>query len=459
MQTVEGSLGGAWYARLPGWLMVFPAVILLEYGQDSEVRSVSLGLVLISALVQHVVAGIVFFSVGRLGHLRWDVIPLPLGIFGWLASAVARGLTGGLFAAAAIGVPPDYRDRIITWVMIVAATQPLITYVLAQVDHRRALLGQLNTAVTSLRVARKEARRTTATTRGRLVSTVRDAVDPLMWEVRASLGSLSADTDPAFLTKIGEQLQAITDDIDWLLSDEHALDDIDNGEGAGEPREQLIAALEFAPSHYVLSVLLPPVVVVTRLVPESWRSDGVGGLEEIAAAALASGAVLGALFGLYSWLRKISQRVRLFALRLGFVFAGLAASTAAFLTILAIHGREDDTLLYILPITVAIASALVMGALGISVANRNLTATLEDVRRDVERLHRNAALRDRRVSGQVATLLHGPVMGRLSACVMAINLWPETSAGRSGNGPSLVASRVLGHLEAAASDLESLGRL
>ncbi len=99
-----------------------------------------------------------------------------------------------------------------------------------------------------------------------------------------------------------------------------------------------------------------------------------------------------------------------------------------------------------------------MGALGISVANQRLAAALADITRDGEKLRTNSAARDRRVSAQVSTLLHGPVIGRLSACVMAINFQPAELSRASGDGLSPMASRVLGHLEAAASDLELLAR-
>jgi hypothetical protein len=454
VQTVRESLGGAWYARLPGWLLVFPAVVILVFGQESALRSASLLLVLASAGLQHVAGGVVFFAVARLSNLRWRVIPLPVVIVGWVASGVARGLTGGSFAAVTIGAQPDFLYRIATWVMVVGATQPLITYLLSQVDHRRVLLGQFSAALENLRVARQDSRETAATTRLRLVAAVRDSIDPVMWEVRASLRSLSTETDPAFLIRIGNQLEVITEDIDRILADPRVAEDIEPVEGA--PRAQIMTALEFPPSHYALSASIPPFVVIALLSPEAWRTSGLVGIGEIVVAAVASGMVLALVFVLQGWLRAASEKVRLLALRLGFVFAGLAASTAAFLTVLAMGAPEDSALLYILPIAVAIASAMVMGALGISAANRNLAEALDGIHLDNDRLRNGSLERDRRVTAQVAALLHGPVMSRLSACVMAINFWPETLTRAGERSGSPIAAKVLSHLEAVATDLELL---
>jgi hypothetical protein len=454
VQTIRESLGGPWYARLAGWLLVFPAVVLLVLGQDSALRSASVVLVLVSALLQHVVGGAVFFAVARVSNLRWDVIPIPIAVLGWLASGVTRGVVGGLFAFAAIGIPPDLLFRVVTWVLVVSATQPLITYLLSQVDHRRALLGQLDAALTNLRAARKDARQSTAATRHRLVSAVRDTIDPVMWEVRSSLRSLSSNTEPELLNKIGEQLEVIGEDIDRILSDPHLREVPEPAESA--PRAQLIAAVDFPPSHFVLSVTLPPLVVLALLAPEAWRSGGVVGIEGIVAGVLTSSGVLALAFLLQLVLRAVSVQVRLVALRIGFVFAGLAASTAAFITVLLIGGRQDETFLYVLPISVAVAAAMVMGALGISVANRKLALAFEDIRRDDERLRRSTAARDRQVTAQVADLLHGPVIGRLSACVMAINFRPAELGKRPEGSLSPTASRVLSHLEAVALELDIL---
>jgi hypothetical protein len=454
VQTVRESLGGSWYARLAGWLIVFPGVVVLVVAQDSALGSVSIFLVLASALVQHVAAGLVFFVVARLSNLRWSVIPLPLASFGWLASGVTRGVAGGLFAAAAIAAPPDLPFRIATWVIAVAATQPLITFLLSQIDHRRVLLGQLDAALTNLRIARRDAGQSVAATRHRLVAAVRDTIDPVMWEVRASLRSLSTNTDPALLNRIGEQLEVITDDIDRILTDPHLREDPERAQSA--PRAQLIAAVEFPPSHYLLSIVLPPVVVLALLAPDAWRSSGPSGIEEIAAAALTSAGILALALVVQLSLRAVSQRAGLLALRIGFVFAGLAASTAAFVTILAMRGRQDGTILYALPIAVAVAAALVMGALGISAANRKLAEAFREINRDHEQLRRTTAARDRRVTAQVANLLHGPVIGRLSACVMAINFRPAELGTPRGGGSSPMAARVLSHLESVALDLEML---
>jgi hypothetical protein len=456
VQTVRESLGGPWFANLAGWLILLPGFTLLVVGQEAALGAASIWLVLVSALLQHVAGGVVLAVAARLGRIGRTLVPLPVAVLGWLVSAVARGLVGGLFATAVVGIRPDLLYRVGAWVLIIAAAQPLATYVLSQIDYRRVLLGQLDAGLASLRVARDEARRSTASRRHRLVSAVRDTIDPVMWEVRSSLTSLSSEADPSLLGRIAAQLQIITDEIDRILSESQVREDAEPTESA--PRAQLLAAVEFPPSHYALSVAGTPLLVVAVLAPTAWRSTGIGGVDQVVAAALTSAGVLALVFGLQAGLRAVSEQVRLIALRIGFAFAGAAATAAACVTVLALDTRIDRPILYILPFVVAAAAVLMMGALGISVANQRLAAALADITRDGEKLRTNSAARDRRVSAQVSTLLHGPVIGRLSACVMAINFQPAELSRGSGDGLSPMASRVLGHLEAAASDLELLAR-
>jgi hypothetical protein len=255
------------------------------------------------------------------------------------------------------------------------------------------------------------------------------------------------------LHQVGHRLQAITDDINRILSDPSAPESTETA-----PRAQLIAAVDFPPSNYVLSVLLPPVMVVALLGPEAWESTGLHGIEEIVVASVASAVVLALAFVLQVGIRAVPERMRLIALRVGFVFAGLAASAAALVTGFAIGGPQDGTFVYLLPVAVAISAAMVMGALGIAAANRELAGALEGVNLDHERLRRSTGDRNLRATAQVASLLHGPVIGRLSACVMAINFRPGELREPSDLGNSQIADRILSHLEAAAIDLELLSR-
>jgi hypothetical protein len=114
-------------------------------------------------------------------------------------------------------------------------------------------------------------------------------------------------------------------------------------------------------------------------------------------------------------------------------------------------------LVFVFPFATVLTSSLIAATVGLSGANQSLTSTITDLDNERHDLEIITQVTEDRVRKDLATLMHGPVQGRLSACVMALNF--HAAELEQGN-PDLVASvtrAVLEHLEAASSDLDSLG--
>jgi len=453
VRTVRESLGGPWFANFAGWLVALPWFALLVIGQEIPGSSTSIALTLTWAVVQHGGAGVVLAAVASVARRRWPILPIPVVVVGWLLSAVARGVLGGLIAAFAEGARPEIVARILAWTLITAATLPLLTYLLSQVDHRRLLLGRLDAETASLRDARDVARLSAAARRHRLMSAVRDAVEPVMRDVYSSLKSLP-DDNPVLLSEIAARLGAMTGDIERMLASPSLADEV-QPEG-GSHRAPFVAAVDFAPARYALSTVLPPLLLLAVVAPTAWYRSGVTALGQVVAATWIMGGVLALTFIVQLAIGKAARWVRLVALRVGFAVAALAAAVGAYATALAEGVPPDAILLMLITAVVVLQTTLVEGALGIAAANAGLVSALEAVTQEATRLHDTMAAREGRVAGQVAALLHGPVIGRLSACVMAINFLPDEVMESTSTGNSVLASRILSHLDSAARDLESL---
>jgi hypothetical protein len=122
------------------------------------------------------------------------------------------------------------------------------------------------------------------------------------------------------------------------------------------------------------------------------------------------------------------------------------------------------TVVPLVTVTLSIACALIVGAIVLADANREveekLLANTQQGRRE-ESAHSALVDRERR---RLADLMHGPVHGRLAACVMALNFataaaQTNTTSNATGENlpvdPALVDS-IFEHLRAASRDLSAI---
>ena len=112
----------------------------------------------------------------------------------------------------------------------------------------------------------------------------------------------------------------------------------------------------------------------------------------------------------------------------------------------------------VLPYGIAFSATVVSGAVGLVAANRRALRSLDAI--EAERAELEATARDQESSirDQLAELLHGPVLGRLSACAMALNFHAAELGTAPRERTEQVTSAVLKHLDAAATDLNTLIR-
>jgi hypothetical protein len=115
-----------------------------------------------------------------------------------------------------------------------------------------------------------------------------------------------------------------------------------------------------------------------------------------------------------------------------------------------------------LAISFAIVSCLAFlwFMLGVARANARVEAEITAVRTERVRIATAADAHDALIRDRMTTILQGPLQGRLSACVMALNFHAAERGMNDPDRTAYITAAVLEHIDAAAVDLDALvGRI
>ena len=431
--------------------MLVPSTALVVL-QETTIGASSFWQALALGLIQHLAVGLVLVIVVLPLRRRWPIIPLTLAIAVWALLGVTRGAIWGAWHAIVLQDDADFGYRIVIWVTISLVWSPLYTYLLAQLDHRRMLLGEL----TACRVARvheqARAEQSTMERRSRLISTVQATIGPVIAELRHSLSAISGRLTDASLEAMAAKVSAVAYDTSRLVSREtppvtHS--------AAVVQRAPISAALDFPPDRPVLAASLAGLVILPLVVPDSLRSQGPG-FALVTLVAISVVVVLLALgLMLLRWTRIRFGRPTVIILMLAFLIPGAIGS----LLISAFPGPPLTVtlpLLILLPVAAAFAGSNVAIAVGLAYSNQDLAVRIAAITAETDLLVALADEADRRARERLAELLHGPVYGRLSACVMALNFHAEELAAGDSSRSETITETVLDYLDAASAELDAL---
>ncbi len=452
--SIRESLGGRSSITLGGWLgFLFPAsllVLLQEVGTPFS----HWWYALISAGLQHAAVGVVLLLVA-LAARKIDVIPLRGMVVLWVLIGAVRGIVGGLFVAATTNVNPEYLDRALAWAAISVVWTPLFVYVAAQTGRRRDLMDDWEVRTEQLDVERTRARRSSAETQASLVLAVRNSVLPVIVEIQRSLAALADGVSVSSLASISDRLRGVSKDATLIISDTTRHDE-STIPLPPHRRATVFAATEFHRSRPLYMSVLTIVALAAITLPDSFRLGGPpGAIEMLITLAVVMVTLLGTLL-FTSWLAARGTTGHDIPVYLSFVGAAIASELALLLLPLYPAGIPGLVLQVSLPPSVIVAAATISIAVGIGIANEQLAASTAGVDAEIELLRERSAERDAEARAQVSTLLHGPVLGRLSACVMALNFHASDPANLTPENNSLVTRQVLDHLALAARDMELL---
>lgn len=448
--TVREALGGPWAAHWFVWAVLFPPTTLIVLLREIATPFPHWSWPLVSAVLQHLVVGVIIFG-GATAARRWwpTIFPLWFVCSLWALAAVARGLVGGALAQAVAGVDGEYLSRVIVWVVASSLWIPPFVYTFAQFDRRRLLMGAIESLSEETRVHRTTARESGDEIRSALSSAVRRSLGPALADLQSSLEANRQSLDSGTVAELSMRIAQVHDDAADLL------------ESASKPaprpdvRASLLKASEIEPRKPWSNAALVAVATLALLLPDTARVFGAPAVLEVVVATVAAALLLGLIPWLWSTrVQKMSstrpQRAT--------VVASITAIAVA--TYIMLNSGIDEVTwhgIVILPamaMCLVLASAVFIGAIVLADANVEAEATLAATADNLERERRE---HDELVDLErlrLADLMHGPVQGRLAACVMALNF--HASGDHTEEQARFLTDSVLDHLRAVSRDLMTI---
>lgn len=450
--TARAVLGGRWAASPAIWLVLFGPASLLVITQEILTEFRWWWALPVSALAQHVGGGLVILALVFVLRRFYTVIPVGLTVVVWVLGGVVRGLISGWFVEALSYSEPQYEGRVLFWAVATGVWLPLVVYTATQLDLRASLLSSVITLRMDIEVEHAEADISEQEREGRLMSAVATALAPVIIEIRQSLETA--------LSESRRPLATISDKIESVV--ENVLDIIVHEPIGAAPRTRaprrllapLSAALTFDSSRPIFASALIAVGAGALLIPESLR---LGGAREALDIAVAIGVAGIAAAGLLILLDRVSRRESITMLHVALVLVlSIVASEVALLL-------TSDYPLYVidvsrvvaLPVALLTSAVVLSTAVGLTMANIDAIPEETRLTEELADLRALAAAREEATREQFTTLMHGPILGRLSACVMALNFHASGGGGTAASRAQ-VAAQVIAHLDLVAADLDDM---
>jgi hypothetical protein len=451
------ALGGSWLNRPWTWIIgVFPntaCVAILEASLLDETWNV----LATTALLQFAIAVAVLASSVRLARRRNLIVSVPL-VFLFLAlTAIAQALIGGVYAATVIGGSSDFGLRIAFWLAVQWLWSPLVILTLAQYEHRRYLLAERLIHIDSCNANAEQGNIALRNQHVRLLETIRATVSPVISEIRQQLSGNRAPRQQAEFLRTAEQLTALSNSVKIILETPHISSTLAWGVPEHSRRiAPIIDAVNYEIRRPYVSSAILAILLLPVLAPGVFRLGGMPAIAELAVGVASSAFLFASGLQIIKLLSKENSRSRTAQNAVVHVIASIAAPLVVGTMSWDPLGEREWVLLLLLPVGFLFAAVTVSGAFGLGDANRVLVDDMDQIRGRFGTFQHFVREEEKRMSDEVESVLHGPIRGRLSACIMALKFHVEELAiADSAHGQSIMRA-VSEHLEDTARDLDRM---
>lgn len=454
MSRLRDVLAGRWASGLRIWgLLILPSLLPVIV-QESVLVGPGWALISTSIVAQHAVSAIPLL-LSDVARRRRGSLPLWGFVATWISVALLRAAVGGLLAREIAGVSPEFVLRAGVWLAIVIVWIPPVLFALTLRDFRTSLVSALSRIRAERDAAERDTVTSEATLRAQLVSTVYSTVMPVVDDIRRSLTVASSSFHGSTLRAIGERLALVTHEATRIVSGDDRGDR--DGSATGEPPLHP-KALTFDRINTIQLVVWTAATTTILIVPLEWYVAGAVGVSDGLTASIFSSLAFGVLLWAGAQRRSASVRLRFAIVIAAAILAGIVGGIAL-AAISSTPGEEGRAFLAV------VFPAIVLGSSAAICAISALSATNERLRQEID-VARAAYLQEveakiaieNRVRTQLAMVLHGPVYGRLSACVMALNFAAAEGISTDSTRGRALTEGILSHLESASVDLDELAK-
>ena len=445
--TVREALGGPWAAH---WLLLvafLPPSTLLVLLRETVTPFPEWWWPLVSALAQHVVTGLVIMIGGAIARRVHTIIPVPTVLAIWALGAGLRGIVAGAIAEQVAGVDPEFLSRTAVWTIVSIVWVPPLVYAIAQFERRRLVVGALDIAEFELARERPKADSSGAEVQQQLRQAIAESLSPALHDLQASLEASRASLDRASVAELSLRLSQLHDDTADLL------DSADTPAPAPPPpRATLRRALDVPPRRPWLTALLVAIATTVLVVFDAWRIFGPLAAIEVTISTAAAATITGLVPATVGVVRPEAliahgQRTTAIAALMG-IFVATYLMLNSGIDPITWHGL---LIVPLLAIGLTIASGTYLSTIVLADANAEADVRLAALLDELAVLReRNEQLVERE-RHRLSELMHGPVQGRIAACIMALNFHAagDTDEVRS----RALTDAVLDHLRAVSRDL------
>lgn len=448
---VREALGGRWATHPLVWLLMLPAATMLVVLQELDPDAPIPSWVLLSAVAQHLVDGAIVLGGGALLRQGRAVIPLPTIAGLWFAAALGRSITGASVAVALGGRDPELLFRVVSWSFTSAAWVPVTVYSIAVIVRRRETLGELDGIEQRLRALRERELRTSETTRAYLVSSLGETVVPVLEDLQSTLTTARHGMTGAAAAEMSLRISQVHDRVLTVVD---AVGTVPHDDEAATLRPPSLGrTIDLRPDRTWSTALLIGFSTLALLLPPGLMAYGAPSALELLVATAAAVLVLGAVPSVLDRWPIPGASAQAATLIGGILSVAIALIVMLTSGIDAITARGLQ-LAPLLAFSLGGGNVLFRAAIAVASAN-DAAETLRGYRtRELEALeerYRTIVAQERE---RLTQIMHGPVQGRLAACVMALNFHAGPDAEPAA--VAAIAEQVLEHLSAAADDLGML---
>ncbi|WP_156376806.1 hypothetical protein [Yonghaparkia sp. Root332] len=449
--TLRQILGGPWSTHWMLWLAFFPGTAAIVLIRESATDYPQWWWPLLAAVLEHLLTGVILVGGGYLARRRHPTLPLTVVAALWLLTCVVRATVGSALAEVVAGVPGDFLFRAVSWIIMTGAWGPSIVYGMAQIDRRRVLIGELEAAQGALAEANARAEESGEEIRARLARTVRRSVAPVLDDLLARLVAVRQDLDRAAFVEISMRLSALHDETANLVD---SASPAPRATDAPTRRASLREAFDVPLARPWLTAGVVALQTLAVALPDGTRIFGAPAAREIVLAVALGALALGVTLR-FCQAPLVRRQARASTVTFAAVGAAILVSAWAMLD----SGVDDITwhgvtTLPLIVFGIITSSTTVIASLVLARANAEEERALDDLRDSLLHSEEQREADLERERHRLSELMHGPVQGRIAACVMALTFFSDGDA--APGSLATITEQVLDHLAAASRDLSLL---
>jgi hypothetical protein len=454
--SVRAAIGGVWSTHWAIWVGLFPITILFVVYREQALAPDSVWVSVVSAVLQHVVVGLIVVGGGALLRRRRSILPVALVASLWALACVARALVAFGLSTLGLLAPTSPLVDVLIWLAICVMWVPVTVFAVAQLDQRRLLLAARDITTDALITERVKSTETSQQLQARLIATVTAQLAPVLADLEESLNAARRRITSSTAAELGMRISRVHDETAELVDRDGTAPD----SSAEPPRAERVTfrrAFELSTIPPARTAALVTLATLVGVIPDTARVYGALASIQTALAILASGILLAALPALFA--ERAARGKRVTHLRATVILQAIAVAAAAVFLAAIPPSVWSATQWPIVPLTLlalAVAHTTYSIAAIVAVANAEDEEALRAATAELDALRARRAERSSTARRRMAQLMHGPIQGRLAACVMALNFHAEFAATEPARA-DMMLDAVLEHLQGVTGELRRLG--